>query len=105
MRLVATAQMRALEQAAVDAGASWATLMEQAGWGVAQAAVRLLRHPNGKRVLVLVGPGNNGGDGLVAARHLHDAGAHVALYLWRRQASPDDTNWARCRARGIAEHA
>ncbi len=105
MRLVTTAQMRALEQAAVDAGASWATLMEQAGWGVAQAAVRLLRHPNGKRVLVLVGPGNNGGDGLVAARHLHDAGAHVALYLWRRQASPDDTNWARCRARGIAEHA
>lgn len=103
MRLVTTAQMRALEQAAVDAGATWDGLMEQAGWGVAQEALRLLGPVAGRRVLILVGPGNNGGDGLVVARHLHDAGALVTLYLWRRRGPEGDANWQRCRARAIRE--
>ena len=103
MKLVTTVQMRALEQAAVDAGATWEGLMEQAGHGVAQEALRLLGTARGRRVVVLVGPGNNGGDGLVAARYLHDAGAQVVLYLWRRRESPDDANWRRCRERAIAE--
>ena len=103
-QVVTTAEMRALEQAAVDAGATWAGLMEQAGWGVAQIAMRLLGHVEGKRVLILAGPGNNGGDGLVVARHLHDAGARVALYLWRRRDTPDDANWQRCRERDLAEY-
>src|SRR5215212_1461285 len=96
--------MRALEQAAVDAGATWPSLMEQAGWGVAQIAMQQLGDAAGKRVLVLVGPGNNGGDGLVVARHLHDAGAVVTLYLWRRDTAAD-ANGQRCRERGIAEYA
>jgi ADP-dependent NAD(P)H-hydrate dehydratase / NAD(P)H-hydrate epimerase len=104
MKLVTTTQMRELEAAAVQAGATWPGLMEQAGWGVAQEAVRLLRAPHGRGVLALVGPGNNGGDALVAARHLHDAGARVALYFWRRADSPDDANRRRCRERDIAEH-
>src|SRR6266536_2941209 len=99
-QLVTTAEMRALEQAAVDAGATWAGLMEQAGWGVAQIAMRLLGHVQGKRVLVLVGPGNNGGDGLVVARHLYDAGARVTLYLWRRE-TEGDSNFALCQDRQI----
>jgi hydroxyethylthiazole kinase-like uncharacterized protein yjeF len=103
-KLVTTAEMRALEQAAVDAGATWPGLMEQAGWGVAQVAMQLLGDPIGKHVLVLVGPGNNGGDGLVVARHLCDAGADVTLYLWRR-ATHQDTNGQRCRERGIREYA
>lgn len=104
MKLVTTTEMRALEQAAVNSGATWPGLMEQAGWGVAQQALRLLGNPAGRHVLALVGPGNNGGDGLVAARHLHDAGAQVALYLWRRRESDDDANWRRCRERGLPEH-
>jgi ADP-dependent NAD(P)H-hydrate dehydratase / NAD(P)H-hydrate epimerase len=96
--------MRALEQAAVDAGATWPGLIEQAGWGVAQAAMQLLGDAAGKRVLVLVGPGNNGGDGLVVARHLCDAGADVTLYLWRRE-TQEDANGQRCRERGIQEYA
>ncbi len=95
--------MRALEQAAVDAGATWPGLMEQAGWGVAQVAMQLLGTAAGKRVLVLVGPGNNGGDGLVVARHLCDAGADVVLYLWRRETQAD-ANGQRCRERGIPEY-
>jgi ADP-dependent NAD(P)H-hydrate dehydratase / NAD(P)H-hydrate epimerase len=104
MKLVTANQMRALEQAAVAAGATWPGLMEHAGWGVAQEALRLLGDPQGKAVLVLVGPGNNGGDGLVVARHLHDSGARVTLYLWRRAAPDADRNWQACRERGISEY-
>jgi NAD(P)H-hydrate epimerase len=95
--------MRALEQAAVDAGATWSGLMEQAGRGVAQVCLHLLGSPGQRRILVLVGPGNNGGDGLVAACHLHDAGALVTLYLWRRRDAPADHNWQYCRDRGLPE--
>lgn len=103
MKVVTSGQMRALEQAAVDGGATWEGLMEQAGWGVAQEALALLGAPQGRRVLVLVGPGNNGGDGLVAARHLHDAGARVSLYLYGRRNAEGDPNWQRCRARDLGE--
>ncbi|GAB4200026.1 MAG: bifunctional ADP-dependent NAD(P)H-hydrate dehydratase/NAD(P)H-hydrate epimerase [Roseiflexaceae bacterium] len=105
MHIATTAQMRALEQGAVDAGATWPGLLEQAGWGVAQEALRLLGDASGRVVLVLVGPGNNGADGLVAARHLHDAGARVTLYLWRRSEPHNDPNWLRCRERAIPELA
>lgn len=49
---------------------------------------------------MLVGPGNNGGDGLVAARHLHDWGARVHLYLCSPRPE-DDPNLVRDRERGI----
>jgi NAD(P)H-hydrate epimerase len=103
MKVVTTAQMRALEQAAVDAGATWPGLMEQAGRGMAEHALALL--DEARRALVLVGPGNNGGDGLVIARRLYDAGIRVALYLWRRRDDPDDANWRMCRERAIPEHS
>lgn len=105
MLLVTSAEMRSLEADAVAAGASWAGLMEQAGWGVAQVILHANGGVAGRKALVLVGPGNNGGDGLVVARHLHDAGALVNLYLWKRQFAADDANWRRCRERAIAEIA
>ncbi len=104
MKLVTTARMRELEQESVHAGATWSGLMEQAGWGVAQEAMRSLGSARDRRIVVLVGPGNNGGDALVAARHLHDAGARVTLYIWHRAESPDDANRRLCRERDIAEY-
>src|SRR5690606_28713338 len=85
-KLVTAAQMRALEAAAVEAGVSEAQLMEEAGLAVAQEAWMLLGTLEGRRIAVLSGPGNNGGDGLVAARHLRDWGAEVIVYLpkWHR---------------------
>jgi NAD(P)H-hydrate repair Nnr-like enzyme with NAD(P)H-hydrate epimerase domain len=44
--------------------------MELAGLSVSQALYRLHPIQKGKRILVVCGPGNNGGDGMVAARHL-----------------------------------
>lgn len=75
--------MRGLEAAAVAAGSSEAQLMEEAGLAVAQEGWMLLGTLEGRRIVVLVGPGNNGGDGLVAARHLRDWGADVFVYLPR----------------------
>jgi len=58
-------------------------LMENAGFAVARAARALLGGCYGRRVVVVCGKGNNGGDGLVAARVLHRWGAHAtAVLLW-----------------------
>lgn len=61
------------------AGAEAFTLMARAGLSVARLARALA--PHAQRVLVLAGPGNNGGDGLVAARWLHLAGLQVQVWL------------------------
>ena len=80
MKLVTSAEMRELEAAAVAAGVSESQLMQEAGLAVAQEAWMLLGTLEGRQIVVLAGPGNNGGDGLVAARHLSDWGATVAVY-------------------------
>ena len=80
MKVVTVAQMRALEQACEAAGITTDTLMEKAGLAVDREARELLGSVAGAPVLVLVGPGNNGGDGLVAARHLQRWGARVTVY-------------------------
>lgn len=54
-------------------------LMENAGRGVAEEAIRMLGRA--KKVAVVCGTGNNGGDGLVAARHLSNAGLQVKLFI------------------------
>jgi len=101
--VASAAQTRRLEAAVVERGTSWAELMERAGRGIADIALSQLDPIRNARILVLVGPGNNGGDGLVVARHLHDAGAHVALYIWKRTERADDQPWRECRKRSIPE--
>jgi hydroxyethylthiazole kinase-like uncharacterized protein yjeF len=65
-------------EAHVRAGQPAGTLMARAGLAVARLALALA--PRGRRVAVLCGPGDNGGDGLVAARHLQAAGWMVQVY-------------------------
>ena len=80
MKIVTAAQMTAIEQASEKAGVSTDALMENAGLAVAQGA-RGLVGAAGVRFMVLVGPGNNGADGLVAARHLRRWGAEVVCFV------------------------
>lgn len=87
-KIVTVSQMRALEAAAVAAGVSEQQLMEEAGIAAAQEAWMAVGAIEERGVLILVGPGNNGGDGLVAARHLVQYGAIPYVYLLRHR--PDD---------------
>jgi hydroxyethylthiazole kinase-like uncharacterized protein yjeF len=79
-------EMRAIDQEAIaDYSLDVLSLMENAGVAVASLAKRMLGGGvAGKRVCCLVGKGNNGGDGLVAARHLHNWGATVDVMLGSR---------------------
>lgn len=83
MKIVTSEEMRRLERLAAERGLTSEILMENAGRAVALEVRRMLGSAIGRRVLVLVGPGNNGGDGLVAARSLHNWGAEVSVYLCR----------------------
>jgi hydroxyethylthiazole kinase-like uncharacterized protein yjeF len=74
---IATAErMCAAEQAVIDRGVSVDELMERAGLAVAREVRRLA---SGRAILMLAGPGNNGGDAWVAARHLAGWGLDVAV--------------------------
>ncbi len=88
MKVLTVAQMRQAEAAADAAGHTYARMMERAGQAVASEIMR--RMPvHGRRILILVGPGNNGGDGLTAARFLKEAGADVACYLLKPREETD----------------
>ena len=81
MKIVTVEQMQRLEESSASEGVSTDTLIESAGLAVAKVASRELGSAAGRRILVLVGPGNNGGDGLVAARHLQRWGAEVTAWV------------------------
>lgn len=102
MRIATAAQTRRLEAAAVAAGATWPGLMADAGAQMARIALEML-DDTGSPAIVLAGPGNNGGDGLVIARHLHDAGVPVVVYSWRRGEKAEDWPLHDVRERTIRE--
>lgn len=83
--ILSAAEMRALEQAAIESGSvTGLELMERAGRAVVDAVFAewpdLAKAP--QKAIVLCGPGNNGGDGFVIARLLQDWGWEVAAFLY-----------------------
>jgi len=81
MKVVTVDEMKCLEDRCAAEGITTDMLMEKAGLSVAEEIRSWRGGVAGSSILVLVGPGNNGGDGLVAGRHLHDWGAGVNVYL------------------------
>src|SRR5579859_2596253 len=80
MRILTSKEMRAVDSASAEKhGVHLLTLMENAGAAVARHARREYAHA--ERIAVFCGKGNNGGDGIVAARHLDAADREVDLYL------------------------
>jgi len=101
IKVVTVEEMRQIEDTCAKQGLPSSVLMENAGKAVAEEVVRITGDISGRSVLVLVGPGNNGGDGLVTARYLHDWGARVYAYITGHRA-PDDINFQLVREREIA---
>lgn len=107
--LLTAAQMRAIERAAIESGeVTGLELMERAGRGVVEAIfeewpeLKATSH----RAVVLCGPGNNGGDGFVVARLLHDWGWEVEVFLYgEAEKLPPDArvNYERWLERGEVE--
>jgi hydroxyethylthiazole kinase-like uncharacterized protein yjeF len=100
LRPILTAEaMREAEQGAITAGSNVQQLMERAGAALAEAAYRFA---GPMPTLVLCGPGNNGGDGYVAARHLAERGAEVRVAALSDPTS-EAAKWARSQWRGAIE--
>ncbi len=97
--IVTASKMRSAERHAIEAGTSETELMERAGRSLAEA-IRF--HAGPRETLFLCGPGNNGGDGFVAARHLAAWGyrARVAIL---GEPTAEAARWARSRWEGEVE--
>jgi ADP-dependent NAD(P)H-hydrate dehydratase / NAD(P)H-hydrate epimerase len=80
--LLTTIEMTEADRLTIAAGTPGTVLMERAGAAIARTAARLAarQHPAG-RIAIFCGPGNNGGDGFVAGRHLAAEGFDVRLAL------------------------
>jgi len=86
--LVTAEQMRELDRVATEKyGVPSLLLMENAGKAVANEVLRRIGTHGLRRVIVVAGPGNNGGDGFVAARHLQAALLDVTVFYWGDRAS------------------
>ncbi|HUG60795.1 MAG TPA: NAD(P)H-hydrate epimerase, partial [Methylomirabilota bacterium] len=104
LTLLDPAEMALADRLTADGGISGLTLMDSAGYAVADDICA--RHRQGTRVAVLCGPGNNGGDGFVAARVLAERGFVVRLgLLGERQRLTGDAAAAAARFRGTVEPA
>ena len=89
MKIATAEQMRAIDREAIEEyGIPGSVLMDAAGAAFARACIEELGNDaTGKRIAMVCGRGNNGGDGFVAARYLTNAGAIVDVIT---AASPDD---------------
>src|SRR5258708_9260032 len=81
LRAISTKQMHRIDRLAVRRyGIPVLLLMDNAGRAVAEATRDLARRVGGRHIIVLCGSGNNGGDGVVAARYLHGWGYRVKAW-------------------------
>jgi ADP-dependent NAD(P)H-hydrate dehydratase / NAD(P)H-hydrate epimerase len=100
VKIVNVSQMQKAEQDCAQFNISVDMLMENAGKAAAEEIRNLTGDIRKQKIVVAVGPGNNGGDGLVAARYLHEWGAEVKVYLCGKR--PDcDPNLGKVQEAGL----
>lgn len=107
VEILTAAQMRRVDRRAIEGGIPSLALMEAAGRGIAEAMRRDVADLARRPVRIVCGKGNNGGDGLVVARHLALAGHAVetAVLAPAQALSPDAAvQLARAHALGLAVH-
>lgn len=110
MKLVTAEQMRGVDRETIDnRGIPGPELMENAGRGIAES-IRddILIEPQGRKLIIFCGKGNNGGDGFVVGRFLHEYGADVTIYFPDPADKLSDDarlNHDRAQKLGIAMHA
>ena len=81
-KLVTAKEMREMDQRTIkEIGVAGLLLMENAGLGIVQVVEEMVAELNGNCVAIFCGKGNNGGDGMVVARHLHNHGIDVKVLL------------------------
>ncbi|MEE1394370.1 MAG: NAD(P)H-hydrate epimerase, partial [Negativibacillus sp.] len=90
MRIVTSKQMKQIEQNSIQYQMSFLRLMENAGCAAARLIADTLHDVNGLNFVVFCGKGNNGGDGFVVARKLHELGANAAVVLTDGEPKTDD---------------
>lgn len=91
MKAISVSQMKKAERKAVEMGVSYLELMENAGIGSTREIVK--RYPVlNKSCVILCGNGNNGGDGFVIARKLHEKGANVAVVLCKGEPATQESH-------------
>jgi ADP-dependent NAD(P)H-hydrate dehydratase / NAD(P)H-hydrate epimerase len=92
MKLVSISEMRSIELEADSSGLTYELMMENAGHNLSREVLQLAYAQDDEediQVLGFVGPGNNGGDTLVALTHLSEKGWKARAYLIKRKASGD----------------
>ncbi len=92
IKVVTTQEMTRIERLAIERGASAQEFMLQAGSKVALAAMELLQEKGGKKVALLIGPGNKGGDAYVAGIQLLEAGYIVRGVTFASSAECSELN-------------
>ena len=104
MKIVNIEQMRQMENTSAGMGISSDDLMRNAGLVLAEETADFIGDIGGMTVLILAGTGNNGGDGLIAAAHLSDWRAKVAVYTTTNVNSDPGNRLNRLRDRDIEIH-
>jgi NAD(P)H-hydrate epimerase len=100
MKILTAAEMNQVDRLTVERyGQTVAGLMENAGGSIPQVVLQYARDVSRKRIVILCGKGNNGGDGFVATHHLQHLGAKVTLFLFasltdmKGEAAANATKW------------
>ncbi len=102
IKIVTVAEMRAIEQEGDAAGVSTDQMMINAGRALADRVLEILADRSRSRIVVLVGPGNNGGDALVAGRFIAQGSQHEVIFYLIKPRSGSDPNYAAIRQLGLS---